>query len=475
MKILLLHPYIRESLTVMPPLGLGYMAASLKRAGHHVEIFDCTKENIPPSRLGKIIRKFEPEIVGITAFSKSLTDVRDALAEVKKINPQIKTIVGGPHISGVPIPSLKWMADADFGMAGEGEVGIVQLAQELSKTSPDLSKPSGLVWRDGDEIHQNQCDWVKDLDELGMPDWELLQPQKYPHSPTVAFAKKLPTAPMLMSRGCLFPCKFCAAKKIYGKTFRIRKADLIIEEMKLLHEKYGINEIQVLDDNFLQRPDNAKQVCEELIRRGMDITWCLPNGARCDRVDKELAELLVKSGCYKLSIGIESGSQRVLDLMKKAITVEKITKEVELMHSVGMELTGHFIVGYPGETYEDAIASVRLAKKLPLTYAGFSCFIPLPGSAIGDELIEKGDISMEDFQNTSFYSPKVSYTPHMTATQISSLKKKAYLSFYSQPNVIWHMATSIKSWNHMSNILKRIYYILKEGLFGPSITDWTNQ
>ncbi len=242
----------------------------------------------------------------------------------------------------------------------------------------------------------------------------------------------------------------------------------------MLHEKYGINEIQVLDDNFLQRPDNAKKVCEKLIKSNINITWCLPNGARCDRVDKELAELLVKSGCYKLSIGVESGSQRVLDLMKKAITVEKIVAEVELLHSVGMEITGHFIIGYPGETYDDVIKSIELANKLPFTYAGFSCFIPLPGSPVGDELIDGGFIKMEDFQTTSFYSPKVSYTSYMTSSQISRLKKRAYLSFYSQPRVIWHMANSIKSWNHMSNILKRIYYILKEGLFGPKITDWSN-
>jgi len=220
MKFLLLHPFIRESLTVMPPLGLGYMATALKRAGHQVEIFDCTKENIPPSKLGNLIRKIAPEIVGVTAFSKSLEDVQHMLTEIKKVNPEIITIVGGPHISGVPKQTLKWMTDADFGMAGEGELGIVQLAEQLSGSKPDFSKPAGLIWRDGDQINQNQSDWVKDINDLGMPAWDLLVPHQYPHSPTVAFAKKLPTAPMLMSRGCLFPCKFCAAKKIYGKKLR---------------------------------------------------------------------------------------------------------------------------------------------------------------------------------------------------------------------------------------------------------------
>lgn len=475
MKILLVHPFIAESLTVMPSLGLGYMATILIEAGHEVRILDCTKDRILPESIGSHITSFNPEIVGLTVFSKGLQDVRKTLATVKTTDPKIQTVVGGPHVSGAPESTIRWLTDADFGIKGEGEIGLHRLVEELEQPAPDFSAVPGLIWREGETIRSNDPEWIEDLETIEQPAWELLQPQSYPHSPTVAFAKKLPTAPMLMSRGCLFPCTFCAAKKIYGKHFRFRSADSIIEEMKLLHEKYGINEIQVLDDNFLQRPDNARQVCEKIIQSRMNITWCLPNGARCDRVDRELAELLVRSGCYKLSIGIESGSQRVLDLMKKMITIEKITEEVNLMHSVGMEITGHFIIGYPGETYEDAVASIKLAKKLPLTYAGFSCFIPLPGSRIGDELIEQGAITMEEFQTTSFYSPKTAYTPHISAKTISNLKKRAYLSFYSKPRVIWHMARSIKSKNHLSNILKRIYYILKEGLFGPQITDWTAQ
>lgn len=475
MKILLLHPYIAESLTIMPPLGLGYMASVLRDAGHDVGILDCTKEKILPSNIGRHIESHNPQLVGLTTFSKGLKDVRETLLTIKKTAPDVWTVIGGPHVSGAPESTIQWITDADFGIKGEGEIGLIKLVEELLKASPDFSKVPGLIWREGESILSNDPAWIEDLEDIGYPAWDLLQPQSYPHSPTVAFARKLPTAPMLMSRGCLFPCTFCAAKKIYGKHFRVRSAESIIEEMKLLHEKYGINEIQVLDDNFLQRPDNARQVCEKIIQSKMNITWCLPNGARCDRVDRELAELLVKSGCYKISIGIESGSQRILDLMKKSITLEKIKEEVHLLHSVGMEITGHFIIGYPGERAEDALASIKLAKELPLTYAGFSCFIPLPGSRIGDELIEKGAITFEEFQTTSFYSPKKAYTPHMSAQTISNLKKRAYLSFYSQPTVMWHMLSSIKSRNHMSNILKRIYYILKEGLFGPQITDWTAQ
>lgn len=475
MKILLIHPFIRESLTVMPPLGLGYMASCLRKAGHDVNIIDCTKEYIAPEKLGAVAKKHQPDLLGVTVFSKGLLDVRNSLISVKAAMPDLKTIVGGPHVSGVPEATLSWLTEADFAMSGEGEIGIVELAAQLSSGQPDYSVVPGLVYRDGEKIVCNPPQWIEDLDALDLPAWDLLMPQTYPDSPTIAFAKKLPTAPMLMSRGCLFPCAFCAAKTIYGKKFRFRNADNIIEEMILLHEKYGINEIQVLDDNFLQRPDNAKAVCEKIISRGINITWCLPNGARCDKVDRELALLLVKSGCYKLSIGVESGSQRVLDLMRKSITVEKITEEVHLLASVGMEITGHFIIGFPGEKMEDALASLKLARSLPLTYAGFSCFIPLPGSQIGDELLAKGDISMEEFQKTSFYSPNRSYTPYMTAKQVSNLKKRAYLTFYSQPKVIYHMARSIKSWNHLKNIIKRVYYILKEGIFGPQITDWGNQ
>jgi radical SAM superfamily enzyme YgiQ (UPF0313 family) len=176
-----------------------------------------------------------------------------------------------------------------------------------------------------------------------------------------------------------------------------------------------------------------------------------------------------------LSIGVESGSPRILEKMRKSITIEKIESIVNLLDEVGMEVTGHFIVGYPGETMADAVASIRLAKRIPLTYAGFSCFVPLPGSEIGDELIAQGAISMEEYQTTSFYSPNHSYTSHLSAAQVSSLKKRAYLSFYSQPRVIWKMMRSIKSTNHLYNILRRIFYILKEGLVGPRITDWSNQ
>ncbi|MFH0803750.1 MAG: radical SAM protein [Candidatus Tagabacteria bacterium] len=455
-----MKPYSRAD-ELIPPFSLGYLATAIRK-NHDVEILDGIKEKLMLGKLEKILREKRPDIIGIQVFTFHIILVRQYLNLVKSILPETKIILGGPHPSCAPDTIFDYFPGADYAFKGEAEIGLSELLDLLSKgnvSQDSLSLVPGLIWRNSGRTIVNEQIFVENLDELGMPSWDLIRPNAYPLAPHGGFFRNYPIAPIIISRGCPFSCTYCAGHLITGKKIRFRSADNVIEEIKILYHQYGIREIHIEDDNFTFSRNLVMEFCRKLKENNLNISWTCPNGVRLDTLDKDLLLAMKDVGLYSISVGIESGSERILKDMKKNLTKETIKEKINLIKECGLDVSGFFIIGYPTETKNDIIETIDFAGSLDLKRAGFSLFKPFPGTEITRNLIEKGElkgISDEDWARfvlaDAVYAP-----PGFTREEMKKLRRKALLRFYLRPKIAIKFIKEIRNLTHLKLIMKRIY------------------
>lgn len=453
MKVLLVKPY-NISDHVQPSLGLGYLANSIKKE-HGVKIIDCIKEKLDIDGLTEYVERELPDVIGFQFYTYDFNFIKNAVEKIKRQFPAITVVAGGPHPSSCGPEILNQIEGIDFLFQGEAEKGFPDLLALLSKKNNDFSKIGGLIWRKS--AVQPVCNppvFSENIDELGFPAWDLIHPETYPEAQHGAFFKNFPIAPIITTRGCPFRCTFCAAYRTTGKKLRTRSAKNVVDEIELLHHKFGIREIHIVDDNFTLNKEHAKSILKELKQRGLKISWAVPNGIRLGTLDSELLELMKETGCYLISVGIESGSDRILKQMKKSLTVDVIRKEINFIKSFGFEMAGFFIVGFPGETEDDINKTISFARELPLVRANFFTFLPLPGTEAYTELEKSGELSNVDWAKFLFTSAP--YVPlGLTRKKLKKLQRKAFLDFFMRPKIILKNLRAIKSFRHFKFLLRR--------------------
>lgn len=459
MKVLLVRP-VSDTYIISPPIGLGYLATALRKHGHEAHILDCAKSNTDFKEFDDYVRKIRPDVVGIQVWSCDVANVRESLRLIKAVSPSIVTVIGGAHPSGVAEDALRHFEDSDFAFKGEGEVGLPMLIDRLSGgEKPGYVDIPGLMWREGDSIKSNPPAFIDDLDSLGFPAWDLTDPRSYPMAPHQGFMKAFPIAPIFTTRGCPYPCTFCATRTITGKKIRSRSISSVIEEIKLLHNKYHVKEIHVEDDNFTMNKEFVVEFCRRLLDQKIDVYWYCSSGVRLDSLDEETLKLMKKAKCYTLTVAIESGSQRVLDLMKKKLTLGEIEKRVALMNKVGYRPTGLFMIGFPGETKEEMNETLKFAMKLDLKRAQFAIFHPLPGSEIYDDLRARGELKALDWAKLK--PSEVAYEPKdISAGELKRFQRNAFLKFHIRPRILWYQLREIQSLGHAVFLFKRIISML---------------
>jgi len=434
MKVLLIKPS-NLSDHIQPSLGLGYLASQI-RGEHEVRIVDCIKDNLTGPELRPALEEFRPDVVGSQCYSMDLPKVREVFETVKGFNPETVTIVGGAHPTAVPEETMRFLGPGllDYVFVGEGEIGFPLLLKELEKSAGrDLSAVPGLGRMVDGELKLNATAAADDLDSLGMPAWDLIMPEKYPFSPHGVVCKNFPIAPVMATRGCPFHCTFCS---IAGSKVRLRSIPLILDEIKLLHSRHGIKEFHMVDDNFTHDMDYAKELLDGIIKLNLKASWATPNGVRLDRLDREIIDLMKRAGFYSISVGIESGSERIRKKMKKGMSLDKIREYLKMINDAGgIDVTAFFILGFPGETKEDIEKSLRFSRELPIQRATFHSFIPLPGAEIWKELEEEGKLARVDWDNYFFWAG--AYVPDgMTHEDLKKFHRRAFFRFYMRPRII---------------------------------------
>jgi len=455
MKILFVKPPSNTHL-VIPPVGLVYIASCCK--DHDVKILDCLKEKYNHEMFEEYIKKEKPDILGLTAFSMEIDSAVKCTRIAKAVDKSIITIIGGAHASNLLHNILK-EESVDYALTGEVEKSFPLFLEAVSGRCEFENVP-GLGYKNGG-IKINKPEFVTDLDSINFPRWDLIKLNEYPRTYQ---SKRFPVVPLITSRGCPYHCTFCTAHTVSGYKFRVRSPENVLEEIRILYQKYKVKELSILDDIFALDRKRVEEICRLLINEKMDLIWTLPNGIRVDSLDLDLLRLMKKAGCYEVCVGIESCSDKILKDMKKSLTVEIIKEKVPLIAKAGIRATGFFILGYPTETVEDINKTIKISKKLGLHRARFFLFQPLPGSEISNYLVEQ-KMMPEDMEWEKFDYSKVNVLPPKIRDKetLQKLQRNAILGFYLRPHIliryIWDNLT-IDQLKELASMIK-IYILHK--------------
>jgi len=374
MRLALVRPHYHTHL-ITPQLGLGYLAAAARQAGHSVAMHDGLADDLDDATIAARCR--DVDLVGVGVMSDTLPRVVELCRLL--VGRGKTVVVGGPHATALPAETLA-ATGAHFAVVGEGERSLVALLEAL----PDPGPIPGVWTRDaGMPEPRPLCD---DLDALPFPAWDLMHPRRYQLAPHGAFVARFPVAPLVTSRGCPCACSFCASPGLWGGGIRFRSPDNVLDEIELLVKRYGVREIHFEDDNLTLRRTHVTAICEGILSRGLDISWAAPNGVRVDTLDHPLLQLMKRSGCSLLAFGVESGSPEILAGVGKGTSLEAISRAIDLTADVGIDTQGFFIFGLPGETEATIEQTLRFACDSRLDRAQFLLLDVLPGSRLFGEL-----------------------------------------------------------------------------------------
>ncbi len=384
-KITLIKPK-NDLQTKSIPLGLLHVGTVLDAAGYDVDSIDAARQ---PNYKELISRDVDSSfLVGITSLT---TEVNNAI----EISDYIRSISDVPIVLGGWHPTLfsrQTCADkaVDFVCIGEGESTILKLASALESGS-SVAEIDGLVYKNGSRVEINRPKGYVNMEELPPINYDLVDISNY----VVGDAGRRRAIDYQSSRGCPHRCKFCINVVTRNQTFRQKSFQKVVDEVQILVDKYDVDFVNFVDDNFFVDLERVRRICREMIARGLDVKWF----AECradylERFGSELLDLAVRSGLSGLSIGAESGSQRILNLLQKDITVEQIVASARILSRYDVEPSYGFIIGTPWETKEEVIASVELAKNIkkicPRASYAFGVLTPYPKCEVTDELIQMG-------------------------------------------------------------------------------------
>jgi len=375
MRILLINPYYPISETPSPPLGLAYLAAALSEAGADVRILDLVVYPYSRSMLHTLLNSFDPQIAGVTSVTMTFDNAMEVFRDLKHINPDILTVMGGPHVSFCATRTLADHPELDIIVFGEGERTIVDLMQ-TAQNGAAWEQIKGIAYRNGSEICQTaQRELIPKLDTLPHPARQLLPLGRYR-------ALGMPIT-MTTSRGCPFKCIFCVGRKMVGDKVRYRGAGNVVDELVHL-KKLNFHQINIADDLFTANNSHCTAVCDEIIKRGLKITWT--SFARVDTVSNELLAKMKAAGCIAVSFGIESANAKILKTIKKGITRQQVVDAVHMCNRAGITPYASFILGLPGETpdtIKETMDFGQQLKDLGLAF-GFHLLAPFPGTEVRD-------------------------------------------------------------------------------------------
>jgi magnesium-protoporphyrin IX monomethyl ester (oxidative) cyclase len=424
MKVLLIKPPLtlqkdfKGIARFFPPIGLGYIASSLKMSGHEVKILDAGIEKwnkindrghdvkylgMSWDDISERIRKENPDIVGISILSVEAVNSSLTAKAVKKANRNIKVIAGGPHVCVRPEQTLK-DPNIDFIVLGEGEITTVELVNALEKGS-SLKDVKGIWYKKNGRIIKNEpMPLIQDLDSIPFPDWNLINIEKYFRALRYFQGSRSireKSLGIITSRGCPYACVFCSIRLSMGRGFRSRSPENVIQEIEQLIEKYDVKHIGFEDDNLTFDKNRINKICDLLIEKGLNkkITWGTPNGIRADTLDEPLLRKMKETGCREIIVAPESGSQYVVNnIIGKNLDLRTVENVVRICKKIGIECGCFFVIGLPGETISEIEETLRFANKMRSLGATPFCSIAWPyyGTNLYKIAREKGYLLKKD-------------------------------------------------------------------------------
>lgn len=443
--------FLVNDVQVHPPLGLAYIASTLREAGAEVVVIDAAAERLDMKNVLNRVSLFSPDLVGITTnISLAEAAVRTART-LRTAFPSMTLVMGGPW-AAVERKRLIQNDVVDVVVVGEGERTMVDLARVL-KESSELSSVEGIAYKDprGEVRENHRRDVIKNLNTIPFPAWDLFPPNRkynFVH-------RRSPFYPIMTSRGCPFDCIHCT-KIIQGYSYRARDVENVIEEIRYLVRRFNAREILIVDDCFNLDPKRAEAIFDAILREGFDLAINFSNGIRADRFNTRLASKFKNAGVYTVSFGIESGNQDIVKKIGKKLDLKEVVKSVRLARKHGILTKGFFIIGHPFDTYDTMMESASFARLLDLDLPHFFKSIPFPGTKMHEMIREHGKMRrVEGGKRTEYYRAYTVKTANfdiwdLKAEDIERAFVNSYRMFYLRPLKLLRIIVKLKSFSELA-------------------------
>jgi radical SAM superfamily enzyme YgiQ (UPF0313 family) len=468
-------------------VGQAFLARSLQNQGHRVEILDCMRQGMDASVFSSWLKKSSFDAYCLKIYTHGLSEARPQMRAIREQVPEAWVMAGGPHPSGVGEKVFAHIPEADYAFQGEAEIGLPQLLSQLEvqgsrfkvqsseknseipqsladssrrlpgralpgrhelsaraggqggqagfRTPNSLDDVPGLIYRTEGGVKANAPQLVTDLDGIGLPALELMDIPGYLRENLRLV--KTQYLPVMTSRGCPYPCSYCAASLVSGKKVRRHSINFLMEWIERYRKDYGAVNFAIVDDAFSENREYVMEFCEALLKRNLKMKWdCGTNAVRLDTLEPELLHLMERAGCFYISLGIESGSERILRDMHRQADLEEIREKIrQVKRETRMTIGGFFILGYPRETREDLRKTIKLALELPLDLAQFWIFSPYPGTEITGKLEREGRLENLDYTSCHNFAASIP-ADGVPLKTVKNYQRYAYMRFYSQPRIL---------------------------------------
>jgi len=441
MRITLINPPIclkdvygrfEKLASFQPPLGLTSLAGYLLQFGHDLQIMDANASDYSIEDIVKELRKDPPDLVGLYTISYNYPVIEILSKGIKEAIPNLKMVAGGPHVTFMSEETLK-ETPIDFCCLGEAEETLHELVQHLEDGSSDFSGIQGLAYRtpEGEVTKNSERVRVKDLDELPFPAVHLLPPLSI-YKPYLLHHKRTPLMTVATSRGCPYKCVFCETPS--GKIVRAHSPEYVVDYMEFLGKEYGVKEITFLDDTFTLNEKRVFKICELIKKRNIDMTWYAT--AHANVRNMEMFKAMKSAGCWVVAVGIESGSQKVIDTLKKGTTKENMRATCKGVLDAKLKLKTFFVLGNPGDTMETIDETIKFARELKAHFPVFSLMTPYPGAPMWESAEKYGTFDRSSFDKLTIATEDPVFIPYgLTGDLLLRKQKEAFRKAYFNPGM----------------------------------------
>ncbi|MCJ7614557.1 B12-binding domain-containing radical SAM protein [Candidatus Bathyarchaeota archaeon] len=408
------------------PLGLGYLAAVLEKKGYDLNVIDCQAQHLTLSDVEKELGKRKPDIVGLTSTTLTYKSALNIIKVAKDVLPNCLTIIGGSHATFWDEEALNECPQLDIIVRGEGETTLLEIVKKV-ENGKSFHDVVGTTCRKGDDVIKNpDRPHIEDLESLPYPAFHLWPIEHFKKYGKIIF-------PVMTSRGCTFWCDFCSAVRMFGRKYRMRSPQKVVDELEFLYKKYGEDQYTFYDDAFTVDQSRTEEICNEILKRGLKIKWDCET--RVDMVTKDLLQKMKDAGCIAVWFGVEAGSEQVIKAMGKGISLTQTFNAFKWANEVGLMTVASMILGFPGETRETAMESINLLKRIKSDEIGVYIATPYPGTPMYDYVKKMGWIKITDFNKYDTATP-IFETPTMSMNELRELHDMAHRKFYLRPTYI---------------------------------------
>ena len=416
--------------------GVLVLAAVLRDRGYDVAIVDAKAGGVTLDEATQRVAALAPDVLGISATTISITNGARIAAAVRERLPDLVTVVGGPHVSAIPEETLGRFPALDWGVVGEGERVFPPLLDALAAGRSPAGL-AGVVGRDGDGIPRAaaRAPYIEDLDSLPLPAWDLLG-DAFPHrfGPSIFNYRRTPVASIVTSRGCPFSCAFCD-RSTSGTRGRYHGVEYVMELCRTLAGR-GVRHVLIYDDLFTVKKRRVVELAEAMIRARLPFTWSC--NSHPNLLDLDTMRLMKRAGCWQIAYGIESGSQRVLDHVKREVRLPRLRETLRLTRAAGIRAKGYLMLGHPTEDRASLEETRRFLKDVDLDIAQVTKFTPYPGTPAYPTIRTHGAFR-EDWERMN--AMNFTFIPHgLSEDELERSFHLCYRAFYSRPRVLLGLA-----------------------------------